>query len=256
MKTAVIIAGHVRSFRWVFDSQYWHVLRKLPDPHFFCSVVDDQYANDLDRLGERYDSSRIFVEKIPAQPDCIAELGLDSAKLDAATKFAPYALAPHANPQTILRALWHQTRAFKFARNAIFELGNEDDFGLWVRHRPDLFFHRFDLPDVAPADVCIPYWGGYGGINDRFAVMGHEAAVWYFNTYLHVPSLLKTGAPMHPETLSGAALDAAPVKVRQTMIAEFTGIRPPNAAGQLEPVPMVITEQDHFRHRAALAQGL
>lgn len=253
MKTAVIISGHVRSFRWVFDSQYWHVLRQLPDPHFFCSVVDDQYANDLDRLGERYDSGRIFIEKIKAQPDCIAELKLDAARLDAATKFAPYALAPHANPQTILRALWHQERAYKFA----LDHGARDGaFSLWSRYRPDLFWHRFELPDVAPADVCVPYWGGYGGINDRFAVMGHESAQWYFTAFTRVPSLLDMGAPMHPETLSGAALDMAPVRVRRTLIAEFTGVRPPDAAGRLEPVPMVITEQDHFRHRDSLAQGL
>lgn len=258
MKTAVLISGHTRTFGIdaVYRSQKWHVFNQLPDPHFFCSVVNDAQASALDRLIAEYGASHVFIEKIPAQPDCEAELGVDKATLAAFTAFAPYALAPHASPQTILRALWHQQQTWKWhLANLQPELG-APKFDLYVRHRPDLFFHRLQVPEIAPADVCVPYWGSYGGINDRFAIMGHDAARHYFTAYSRVSEMLMDGCPMHPETLSGAVLDSSPVRVRPTLIAEFTGIRLPNAEGKCEAVPAVITEQDHFRHRAALAAGL
>lgn len=260
MNTAVIIAGHARTFKWVFASQHWQVFRKLPAPVFFASIVDDPQAGDIEtELRKRYPADRVFVERIPSQPDCARAmretLHCTESELDAMTHHAPYALAPHANPQTVLRALWHQSRAYQFAHETI-EAKEIANVGVFVRHRPDLFFHRFEMPELAPSDCCVPYWGGYGGINDRFAVMGYEAARHYFNTFNRVADLLRRGAPMHPESLSGAALEDVPVRVRPTLIAEFTGVRLPNEQGQMETVPAVITQQDHFRFTNALSQGL
>ena len=125
-----------------------------------------------------------------------------------------------------------------------------------VRHRPDLFFHRLEWPRaIGYNDVFVPYWGSYGGINDRFAIMGIGGAEYYFSAYDHAASFLREGCPLHPETLSAAALAVLFASVRPTLLAEFTGVRLPDAAGHCETVPMVVTEHDHFRHRAALAAG-
>ena len=80
------------------------------------------------------------------------------------------------------RSLWHQQRTFEFFRAQLPALAFPS-FSLVVRLRPDLFFHRLEIHEPSPADVCVPYWGGYGGINDRFAFMGADAARYYFNTY-------------------------------------------------------------------------
>ena len=44
---------------------------------------------------------------------------------------------------------------------------------LIIRLRADLWFHsQVKLPRLLPLEVCTPWWGRYGGVNDRFAVMG------------------------------------------------------------------------------------
>jgi hypothetical protein len=263
LSTAIFISGHTRTFGIpaVYDSQRWHVFRQCHDPHFFCSVVDDEQASALDQLTRDYGADHVFIEKIKAQPDCEAEVARlcrwSVESLRARTAHAPYALAPHASPQTIFRSLWHQQRAFQFFHECLPDQAKRDTFSRFIRHRPDLFFHRLEMPRVVlVSDAFLPFWGSYGGINDRFAILGVQAAIRYFNAYSALPRLLREGCPLHPETLSGAALEGPGVIVRPTLIAEFTGVRLPDAAGRCEMVPAVITEQDHFRHRQALASRL
>jgi hypothetical protein len=105
-----------------------------------------------------------------------------------------------------------------------------------IRLRPDLWFHSFEserATTVWDDEVLTPWWGRFGGLNDRFAIMGPKAARAYFDVYAKIPELLGSyRAPFHPETLLAARLEIAQVHVTQTLRAEFSTLR---ANGQARP---------------------
>jgi hypothetical protein len=236
MKTAVIISGHVRSFQWVLGNQLEKLFSRVPEPHFFISVIDDSFAKSIELLKQRF--SHVTIEYIPGQPDCVGPVGKsllgENARhedIDAALKQAAlrgtYRLAPHANPQTVFGSLWHQQRAFRMAR---------EKFDVYIRHRPDLYFVHLDVPAPKSNECFVPWWSSWGGINDRFAIMGQEAATAYFSQFDHLADLLRSGVPLHPESLSGAAMKAGRVSIRPLNV-DFSAVRTPDAAGRIEQVP-------------------
>lgn len=120
-------------------------------------------------------------------------------------------------------------------------------FDTIIRLRADLWFHSFDLPhfkgpefrhdetleeafrrvnhpDKTPcAGECFtPPWGEFGGINDRFAVMGPAAARYYFTVFDRIPELLASGCPFHPESLVAASLGLGNVSLHRTLKTFFS----------------------------------
>ncbi len=103
---------------------------------------------------------------------------------------------------------------------------------MWIhRFEPPKFKRRTIYPDLIEIGdyfdedrntVFAPWWGKFGGINDRLAVMGREAAEVYFNLYGGIEGLLKRGCPFHPETLLGAWLSQNGVVVTNTLMATFS----------------------------------
>jgi hypothetical protein len=81
------------------------------------------------------------------------------------------------------------------------------------------------MPEVDLESVATPYWGRFGGVNDRFAVMGTEAAYDYFSTFSRLGNLLDSGCPLHPESLVKASLESHFRIIRDTMQTEFSTIR-------------------------------
>jgi hypothetical protein len=120
---------------------------------------------------------------------------------------------------------------------------------LFVRLRPDLFFHRFDMPPRLPrADEALTcYWGSHGGVNDRFALLGRQAAEAWFTAHRQLDKMLSGGCPLHPESLQLAALRLAGCINHPCLIADFTGIRPTG-----EMIPQVPAPSDLPRYQAAL----
>lgn len=122
-----------------------------------------------------------------------------------------------------------------------------DQFDTIIRLRADLWFHSFDLPhfkgpefrheetleeafrrvnhpDKTPcAGECFtPPWGEFGGINDRFAIMGPAAARYYFTVFDRIPELLASGCPFHPESLVAASLELGNVSLHRTLKTFFS----------------------------------
>lgn len=224
MKTAIIYSGQARTFRHVFKNQWWYVLRKFPDARVFASVADDENAADMELLKTRFPADRVHIERV-TQPDCLPLVGLTEESAIAAAQGAPMAIS--SPPQAILRQLWHlnQARAFMAANS------QAGDFEEFVRIRPDLHFHRFLLPGAVRSHECVsPWWGGYGGINDRFGIMGWAAMNAYFGTWTKLNQLLDAGCPLHPESLVAASLEDGGGKNWRSMQAEFSAVRP---SGQL-----------------------
>jgi hypothetical protein len=247
MKTAIVISGQARTFSRCLASQHFAVYRKLENPHFFVSVANDADADSMELLRKQYPNSPVFIEKVeqPLLKEPPASLALH----------APYAISSPI--QAILRQLWHLSRAYKFALG---EGAGECD--VFIRARADLHWHSFDGNDsyhifqtigTGPESMSqlayVPYWGGYGGVNDRFAVMGHVAAAIYFQTWDQLPSLFAEGCPLHPESLVCFAMERAGITIHRTLAAEFAALRP---NGEL--VHMVVLPQELAAYTAHLSR--
>ena len=81
-------------------------------------------------------------------------------------------------------------------------------------------------------EAITPWWGRFGGINDRFAVLGFGAVKEYFTTYSKVERLIQMGAPLHPETLVAESMRDAGCIIRDDLKAEFSTVR---KGGQMRP---------------------
>ncbi len=226
MRTAVIYSGHARTFEHVFDNHFFHVLRKLPNPEFFVSVVNDDDAIHMGRIRERFPTGSFHMETVD-QPQ-IPEPPRD-----------PHLLAGYENSspiQAILRQFWHLNRAWEFLQITAPDC-RSSPFDLVVRIRPDLAFHRFDLERFPHAQECFsPWWSRWGGMNDRFALMGWDAAFRYFTTFERIAAIQKLlGCPLHPETLLLTSLQAGGIRNYSTLAAEFRTIRKDGSFVLMDP---------------------
>lgn len=208
MSTAVIYSGQARTFLRCFPTHRWHVFRHFTDLRFYVSVEDDERAGDMDVLREHYEHVHIERVKTPADlPEIPIERGNP----------APYANA--ASHRQLMAQHWANSRAFDFYTQK--EPGGERA-NVIIRMRCDQFFHSFAPLWATPNLALTPWWGRFGGINDRFAILGQDAALHYFCTYHKIHRLLDAGCPFHPESLVKASLLDGGVDLRETLLAEFS----------------------------------
>lgn len=244
MRTAILYSGHLRTFDKCLQTQHWHVVRHFPGADFFVSTVQDEDANKAELLRVKYPSAKVVIDAVKEQPDCVADMRAKGVDLPKEwTQGRPYTFEPYAisvHPQAVLRQLWQLRECWRvFTENA-----NPNHYDVIIRCRPDLWFHSmkvpdygarhhqqagesFDIPREGPCsrDAYVPYWGQFGGVNDRFAVMGREAAEAYFMCYERAHLLMtQYGCPLHPESLVAAALSTFRMYVRP-LFAEFSTLR-------------------------------
>ena len=74
-------------------------------------------------------------------------------------------------------------------------------------------------------EAYLPAWSRWGGVNDRFGVMGAYAAEAYFTTYSRLQSLCDAGAPLHPESLVMGSLESQGIEIKNSLIADFSTLR-------------------------------
>jgi hypothetical protein len=274
MKTAILLSGHMRTFDRCLPTLHWHVFRHFPNADFFVSTIADADAPKAELLRAKYPNSRVEIETVAEQPDCIAELRLRGCNLPAWwSKGTPYTHEPHAitvHPQSIARQLWQLEQVYIFHLAHLTETRGEM-YDCVIRCRPDLWFHSFEYPatlrpirkfhchelggyetvtgGMQPTTVLTPWWGGFGGVNDRFAILSRKAAQSYFTTYSKIPSLLEAGCPFHPESLIAASLQVSGFKSQvSALAAEFSTLR---ANGELRPPEISAEDIAHASLRAA-----
>lgn len=229
MSTAVLISGQMRTFAQTFSTFRWHVLRHFADPHFFITVQDNPDCASIDLLRAEYGADHVHAD-LRTDPDfSVLDPGLLSLVSGPCYYQAPYANA--ASPHQLLLQHWYQNECWKHFQTLNAQLSTPNrQFSTIIRTRGDLWFHSFAPPPNSPPfaypDIALtPWWGRFGGINDRFAILGHEAARAYFTTYDHIPELLAAGCPFHPESLVAASLERSACVVRTTLRTEFTTFR-------------------------------
>lgn len=165
--------------------------RACDDIRTVASLVDDDDGKQAKESGV-FD----FCELV-AQPDPHFK-GEEKASIHA-----PFAISVPI--LWITRQLWHIQRGYEFA-NEKCVLINSD---FVVRIRPDLWF--FDSkPDFMHDTILTPWWGTFGGVNDRLATMPRHLSERYFTAFSRVDKFLSEGCPMHPESIMRAAIGDGP----------------------------------------------
>lgn len=233
MKVAIIFSGHTRTFAQCYPTFYWMVQRHFPNPTVIFSTVDDADYQACLQGGKFPGGWRIGLEEqptftfnkewVPGQP----------------FTHEPFPISVH--PENVMRQLWQLERAYKlYIQNT-----EEKDFAdVFIRVRPDLWWMGFENPVQetktvvgplvdcfigkcpAPKECLTPWWGRFGGVNDRFAIMGRDAADVYFQTYSRVHMLRAKGCPLHPESLIRASLEEAGITIYDNLKAYFATYKP------------------------------
>jgi hypothetical protein len=239
MKTAVLISGHMRSFDRCLPTLHLHVFRHFPDTDFFVSTVADDDAPKAQLLRTQYPQARVEIDCVPEQPDCIADLRAKGCQLpDVWQRGQPYMHEPYAisvHPQAVARQLWQLEQCWNLFTTAT--AGDAAHYDLVIRCRPDLWFQSFAFPEeisdvykkwtdsFADSIALTPWWGRFGGVNDRFAMLGPRIAKHYFTAYSQIPKLLADGFPLHPESLVYGAVRAGGGLIRDHLRADFSTLR-------------------------------
>ncbi len=233
LKTAVLLSGQARTFARCLPSLHWQVFRKLENLSFYVSIANDADAKSMELLRAKYPSAKVCIEYVD-QPNLSEPAAILAAH-------APYAIS--SSIQAILKQLWHLSRVWKFAQE-----NGAAGADVFVRCRPDLHFHRFVIPDYGnhcdleasrlvqeliheknefPVEnqAITPWWGCYGGTNDRFGIFGKRAAKAFFEAYDSLPELIADGCPIHPESIVCASMERQFIHIRRDLIAEFGAVR-------------------------------
>jgi hypothetical protein len=211
MSTAVIISGQMRTFAQCYPTQKWQIFRHYePDIHFFVSCVDDAQASSAELLRENYQNVHIERYTDPVL----------SVIPDSAGAHAPYKNA--TSHQKLLLQHWANKRAWDF----FLASGKSKTCDTVIRIRPDQYIHRFQKPSSPTSYQCYcPWWGKFGGVNDRLAIMGDLAADGYFNTWSSIDLLLARGCPFHPETLVMESMKLQDVEIIPRLMTSFSTMR-------------------------------
>lgn len=212
MSTAVIITGHMRTFATCIHTLRWHVLRHYSANglEFYVSTVQDEDAASAELLRSMFPGCPVHIEVVAKQPDLFEP--------PEAVRFEPYERSVPL--QAVLRQLWQMEQGW-----ILYKAKAKQRAGLFIRVRPDLYFHNFVPPVVWGGLVSTPWWGKFGGVNDRLAVIGPDAAEAYFTAYSHIPDAQAEGCPLHPESLVRAACEMRGAITDTRLIAEFTTLR-------------------------------
>jgi hypothetical protein len=221
----------MRSFDKCWKNQEWHVLRHFPDAKFYLVTEEDE--DHMKAMAFRGGNAWTRVRKVK-QPEMVIPKGCpDEWTLGSPYMHEPYHISVH--PHAVLGQLWMLREGWRLYQEA------NDPADLVIRIRPDLWFHTFETPGIfrkcAFSDgretiAYTPRFGRFGGVNDRFALLGAKAAEAYFTAYDHIPEMISEGAPLHPETLVKYAMTRKGICVLDDMRADFSTLR---KTGEMRP---------------------
>lgn len=228
MKTAILISGHARSFARCLPNQAWFVYRHFGECDFFCSFQPDEDAGSAELLRERFPNARVEINLTP-QPDMqpfmsdLVEKHLCPGTWESGSHYMhePYAIS--VSPLAVLGQLWRLQRCWDLFADPTKE-GFAERYDTIIRCRPDLWFHgNCDWREPVGSDIAAtPSWGRFGGVNDRFAILGGQAAHAYFTTFSQIGAHLQVGCPLHPESLIATSLERAQCEVYDYLAVEFS----------------------------------
>lgn len=222
MKVAIIYSGACRSFDRCLPNHAWFLHRNFPDAHYFFSTYRDGSEHQAELLREKY-PGRVEIEIVDKQPVFEFDKPWTPGSFYS---HEPYAIS--VSPQAVMGQLWQMQKAFELCVGRAFDCA--------IRIRPDIWFHSLEIPMVVnPKDCYLPWWGRFGGCNDRFAIMGNKAAPYYFTAFFG-----DKRCPVHPESMVKNAVSHC--NTHETLKAEFSTMRP---NGNLRPPEISLIDLAH-----------
>lgn len=213
VKVAILVSGQCRTLNVCLPSIRRQILAHFPMADLWASVADGPDSEQASLLANVGLKVRLL-EKI-AQPT------LDERNYRQKSLGGDYWIGtgPHDPTivQRILRQAWHLRRVYEWAAHS------GEDYDVYVRLRPDQWFFvgAQGMPEITPQKAVVPWWGSFGGVNDRFAVLGRQAA----EAYCWWPKLdhwLEEGCRFHPETLTKYALLRSGCKIVFSAVSAAT----------------------------------
>lgn len=241
MKTAILLTGAMRSFDKTWNNHKWMLWRHFPGASFYCVTEDDADAWKTKLL-----NPNASVVKIVKQP----EMQIPPGCPNEWTPGKPYMHEPYhisVDPRAVLGQLWMLREGWRLYQEA------NDPADLIIRCRPDLWFHSFEPESfsygkryVIDSVACVPWWGRFGGCNDRFALLGPKAAEAYFCTWDRVNELIDSGCPIHPETMVASSILADKCEIVPRLKAEFSTLR---KSGEMRPPEITMIDLAHAAMR-------
>ncbi len=223
MRTAILYSGGIRSFDKCLPNHAWMIHRHFPGADFYCATVSDADTHKVNCL-KQWNGLEIHDKQpdFPLPPRCPAQW----------TPGKYYSHEPYfisVSPAAIIGQLWQLQNVWNL-------IPDGKEYDCYIRIRPDIWFHEFEKPfkkyedmgaNVWPVPVMAftPYFGRFGGCNDRFAILGAKAAEAYFNTYSLMNRLIADGCPLHPESLIKAALESEGCVINDQLNAVFSTLR-------------------------------
>lgn len=233
-RVAVLYTGHMRTFARCFPTHCDHLRELFEGADFFVSTVRDNDTATVHLIKERYPQALVSVHVVDSQPELPIPVKPTNPEWKVGMMYSHESYAISVHPQAVLRQLWQLNEAWKAFTQA------PQGYDIIVRIRPDLWFRSFEMPkfvrawlrggfaDGGEAFAHTPWWGRFGGVNDRFAILGATAAQAYFTTYERIHELLAKGYPLHPERLVWASLKEGGCHIDDTLIATFSKLYGPD----------------------------
>lgn len=215
MKTAVLYSGHMRSFRHCLENHCHQVFRHFPEADYFLSTVEDEDSSSVDLLKECFSGQVREISVHPLQPPfpLPPSVPADLARGDR-KQGSPFEIV--ATPQGVIGQYWQLQNVWNL-------VPQDHDYECFIRIRPDIYFHEFTR--TAPSfelDAHLPWWGRWGGCNDRFGLMGALAAEQYFTTFSRLTELTEMGCPLHPESLLKFSLERRGCVLHEKLKTSFS----------------------------------
>jgi hypothetical protein len=239
-RVAVLYTGHMRTFARCFPTHCDHLRELFEGADFFVSTVRDSDTASVQLIKERYPKALVSVHVVDSQPELPIPVKPTNPEWKVGMMYSHESYAISVHPQAVLRQLWQLNEAWKAFSQA------PQGYDIIVRIRPDLWFRSFEMKPMREVafrhplysrtmppppedrwtfgshDAHTPWWGRFGGINDRFAILGATAAQAYFTTYDRIPELIAKGYPLHPERLVWASLKESGCHIDDTLLATFS----------------------------------
>jgi len=213
MKVAVLVSGQCRTLDICLPSIQRQILAHFPLADLWISVADGPDADQASLLTKSGLRVRLL-EKI-VQPT------LDERDYRQRSAGGNYLIGEGPEDRTIvqriLRQAWHLRRVYECAA------ASGENYDVYVRLRPDQWFlvGAQGLPEVTSKNAIVPWWGSFGGVNDRFAILGKQAAEAYC-WWPRLDQWLEEGCRFHPETLTKYALMRAGCKIVHSPVSAAT----------------------------------
>jgi hypothetical protein len=209
MKAAILVSGQCRTLDICLPSIQAQILRYFPLADLWISVAADSDAGQAGLFAKAGMSVRLL--------EAVEQPALDERDYRQRSMPGPYYIGTGPDDPTsvqrILRQAWHLRRVYEWAASS------GENYDVYVRLRPDQWFivGAAGMPEITADTALVPWWGSFGGVNDRFAILGRRAAEAYCWWPL-MDRLLAEGCRFHPETLTKFALERAGCKIVHTPV--------------------------------------